>query len=108
MAKPGHSWRNDPISLALGAACGFFNGCIVVYGRIQPIIATLATGAIFIGLALFIRPTPGGDVDPDLNHSIHAHGLAGRECGVHRQAPLAVASGSTDVQVAMTVDHRAG
>lgn len=52
---------------------------------------------------------PGtGDVDPDLNHSIHAHGLAGRECGVHRQAPLAVASGSTDVQVAMTVDHRAG
>jgi ribose transport system permease protein len=38
----------------------------VVYGRIQPIIATLATGAIYIGLALFLRPTPGGDVNEDL------------------------------------------
>ena len=55
------------ISLATGAACGFLNGCIVVYGRIQPIIATLATGAIFLGLALFLRPSPGGDVDGDLS-----------------------------------------
>jgi ribose transport system permease protein len=55
------------ISLAAGAACGFLNGCIVVYGRIQPIIATLATGAIFLGLALFLRPTPGGNVDGDLS-----------------------------------------
>ncbi len=53
--------------MALGAACGFMNGCIVVYGRIQPIIATLATGAIFIGLALFLRPTPGGNVDGDFS-----------------------------------------
>ncbi|MHA1189739.1 MAG: ABC transporter permease [Alphaproteobacteria bacterium] len=53
--------------MALGSACGFMNGCIVVYGRIQPIIATLATGAIFIGLALFLRPTPGGNVDGDFS-----------------------------------------
>lgn len=52
--------------LALGAACGFMNGAIVVYGRIQPIIATLATGAVFLGAALFLRPTPGGNVDGDL------------------------------------------
>lgn len=51
--------------LGLGAACGFMNGCIIVYGRIQPIIATLATGAIFIGLALLLRPTPGGAIDGD-------------------------------------------
>jgi ribose transport system permease protein len=51
--------------LALGSACGFMNGAIVVYGKIQPIIATLATGAIFIGMALFLRPTPGGNVDGD-------------------------------------------
>lgn len=51
--------------LALGAACGFMNGAIVVYGRIQPIIATLATGAVYLGLALFLRPTPGGSVDGD-------------------------------------------
>ncbi len=55
------------VCLAAGAACGFVNGCVVVYGRIQPIIATLATGAIFMGIALFLRPTPGGDVDGDLS-----------------------------------------
>ena len=55
------------VCLATAAACGFMNGCIVVYGRIQPIIATLATGAIFLGLALFLRPSPGGDVDGDLS-----------------------------------------
>lgn len=55
------------VSLAAGAACGFVNGCIVVYGRIQPIIATLATGAIFLGMALFLRPSPGGNVDDDLS-----------------------------------------
>lgn len=48
-------------------ACGFVNGCVVVYGRSQPIIATLATGAVFRGLALLLRPTPGGDVDEDLS-----------------------------------------
>ena len=55
------------VCLAAGAGAGFLNGCVVVYGRIQPIIATLATGAIYLGLALFIRPTPGGKIDADLN-----------------------------------------
>lgn len=54
------------LTLGTGVACGLLNGAIVVYGRIQPIIATLATGAIYMGLALFIRPTPGGDVDEDV------------------------------------------
>lgn len=55
------------VTLAAGGMFGFANGLIVVYGRIQPIIATLATGAIAIGLALLIRPKPGGNVDDDLN-----------------------------------------
>jgi ribose transport system permease protein len=55
------------ICLLAGTLGGFLNGCVVVYGRIQPIIATLATGAIFIGLALFLRPTPGGKINDDLN-----------------------------------------
>ena len=46
--------------LLSGAACGAINGAIVVYGRLQPIIATLATGAVYYGLALIIRPVPGG------------------------------------------------
>ncbi len=52
--------------LATGALAGFVNGCIVVFGRIQPIIVTLATGAIYIGLSLFLRPSPGGKVDDNL------------------------------------------
>jgi ribose transport system permease protein len=52
--------------LAAGALAGFVNGCVVVYGRLQPIIATLATGAIYLGLALYLRPTPGGEIDQDL------------------------------------------
>lgn len=55
------------LCLVAGAAAGFANGCVVVYGRIQPIIATLATGAIYIGMALFLRPTPGGKLDEDIN-----------------------------------------
>jgi ribose transport system permease protein len=51
--------------LGVGLICGIVNGVIIVYGRLQPIITTLATGAIYYGLALAIRPTPGGDIDPD-------------------------------------------
>ena len=54
------------VCLAAGALAGFINGCVVVYGRLQPIIATLATGAVYLGIALFLRPTPGGDIDKDL------------------------------------------
>lgn len=46
--------------LAVGAGCGLINGLIVVYGRLQPIIVTLATGSIFSGIALLLRPRPGG------------------------------------------------
>jgi ribose transport system permease protein len=53
------------VTLACGAAFGLLNGLIVVYGRIQPIITTLATGAFYYGIALSIRPTPGGDINPD-------------------------------------------
>ncbi len=56
--------------VAIGMLAGFINGCVVVYGRIQPIIATLATGAVYIGVALFLRPTPGGKIDEDLNWAL--------------------------------------
>ena len=45
-----------------GLACGALNGLIVIVGRLQPIVTTIATGAVFYGLALILRPTPGGDV----------------------------------------------
>lgn len=49
--------------LLVGIACGLVNGLVVVYGRVEPIVATLATGAIYGGIALLLRPTPGGDID---------------------------------------------
>ncbi len=46
--------------LLVGLACGAVNGLIVIYGRLQPIVATIATGAIYYGIALALRPFPGG------------------------------------------------
>lgn len=54
----------------VGLACGFVNGCVVVFGRIQPIVATLATGAVFGGLALAVRPIPGGEVSMGLSDAL--------------------------------------
>lgn len=58
------------VTLLAGTAFGLVNGIIIVFGRLQPIIVTLATGAVAIGLALLIRPTPGGRVDGDLNWAL--------------------------------------
>lgn len=52
--------------LATGVACGALNGVIVIYGRLQPIVTTLATGAVFFGISLWLRPVPGGDTNADL------------------------------------------
>jgi ribose transport system permease protein len=47
-------------ALAIGAGAGVLNGLIVNYVRLAPLIATLATSSIFLGIALFILPNPGG------------------------------------------------
>jgi ribose transport system permease protein len=52
--------------LAVGALCGAINGAIVIFGRLQPIVTTIATGAIYFGFALLLRPFPGGSVNNDL------------------------------------------
>ncbi len=52
--------------LAAGAACGALNGFVVIFGRLQPIVTTIATGAIYYGIALLLRPFPGGSVNGDL------------------------------------------
>jgi ribose transport system permease protein len=52
--------------LLTGCVCGAINGLIVIYGRLQPIVTTIATGAIYYGAALAIRPVPGGDVEATL------------------------------------------
>jgi ribose transport system permease protein len=52
--------------LAVGAACGAINGLIVIFGRLQPIVTTIATSAVYYGVALALRPVPGGDVNATL------------------------------------------
>lgn len=52
--------------LLAGTTCGTINGLLVIYGRLQPIVATIATGAVYFGLALLLRPYPGGSVNEDL------------------------------------------
>jgi ribose transport system permease protein len=52
--------------LLTGLACGAVNGAIVIFGRLQPIVATIASGAVYFGIALLLRPNPGGDVNSDL------------------------------------------
>lgn len=59
------------VALVLAAAtlAGLINGLLVVYGRLQPIIVTLATSSIYSGIALYLRPRPGGYV-PDVYGSL--------------------------------------
>jgi ribose transport system permease protein len=52
--------------LIAGLVCGAVNGAIVIYGRLQPIVATIATGAVYYGIGLLLRPFPGGSVNEDL------------------------------------------
>lgn len=65
------------VVLAVGALCGAINGAIVIFGRLQPIVATIATGAIYFGIALILRPFPGGSVNETL-----ADFLTGRFFGI--------------------------
>jgi ribose transport system permease protein len=65
--------------LGTGLACGALNGLIVIYGRLQPIVTTIATGAIFFGLALWLRPYPG--THPEFNAEL-ADAFTGKLFGV--------------------------
>jgi ribose transport system permease protein len=56
--------------LVTGLVCGAINGAIVIYGRLQPIVTTIATGAVYFGIALVLRPVPGGDVDGNLSDAL--------------------------------------
>ena len=56
--------------LLTGVVCGAINGAIVVLGRLQPIIVTIATGAIYYGCALWLRPAPGGTINSDFGDAL--------------------------------------
>lgn len=75
------------VVLLVGALCGAVNGAIVIFGRLQPIVATIATGAIYYGIALALRPYPGGSVNPEL-----ADALTGRVFDVIPSSLVALAA----------------
>ncbi|MBR0599258.1 ABC transporter permease [Sinanaerobacter chloroacetimidivorans] len=49
------------IAFAVAVLIGVINGIGIGYLRIPPVIITFATSYIWLGAALFIRPTPGGE-----------------------------------------------
>ncbi len=53
------------LTVLLGLACGALNGLFVAVFRLPSIIVTIATSAIFQGIALVLMPIPGGTVHPD-------------------------------------------
>lgn len=61
--------KNDPltgiyailITFAVAILIGVINGIGIGYLRIPPVISTFATSFIWLGAALFIRPTAGGE-----------------------------------------------
>lgn len=66
LGSPAETALGVVLVLVASLLCGALNGAIVVFGRLQPIITTLATGSIYFGLALVIRPSPGGDINEHL------------------------------------------
>jgi ribose transport system ATP-binding protein len=56
--------------LAAGAAIGLVNGCLVRYLKLPDLIATLATFSIVAGLALIVRPSPGGLLSGDFSDAL--------------------------------------
>ena len=76
VAAHGHGVLAIVIALAVGIGAGLFNGLVVSFTGIAPLIATLATGSIFAGIALIVLPTPGGSVPPWLSNvtagSVHS------------------------------------
>ncbi len=55
-------WRYVLLSLLIGLIAGAINGFFIAFLRLQPIITTYATSFLYVGLALFILPNPGGGI----------------------------------------------
>ncbi len=49
------------VAFAVAMAIGAVNGFGIGFLRIPPVIVTFATSFIWLGIALFLRPTPGGE-----------------------------------------------
>ena len=69
IASAGGDAASVPVGLLAGLVvavlCGVFNGLLISYLRLQPMIATFGTGIIFSAIALWVMPQAGMAV-PDV------------------------------------------
>jgi ribose transport system permease protein len=49
------------VTFAVAMVIGLINGIGIGFFRVPPLIVTFATSYIWLGIALFLRPTPGGE-----------------------------------------------
>lgn len=59
----GHGWNPMLAFLtasSLGLAFGVVNGFVISFLRVNPLMTTLATSSMAAGMALWIKPSPGG------------------------------------------------
>ncbi len=58
--KPGTGVLAIVVCALIAVGIGLANGIAVGFFRLPPLIATFATSYVWLGIALFIMPTPGG------------------------------------------------
>ena len=56
--------------LGAGLAVGALNAAVIVVFRVPDLVATLGTFSVVQGLALMVRPSPGGTLDPEIAAAI--------------------------------------
>lgn len=59
-----------PLLLLVAAAIGGFNAVLIGWLKINAVVATIATMGIVQGIAIILRPAPGGVIAPDLGTAV--------------------------------------
>lgn len=59
-----------PLLMLIGVGVGLVNGALVVFGRLQPVIVTLATFFVLSGIALRVSPNPVGLGSGNWTHAL--------------------------------------
>ena len=57
--------------IGIGVAVGLINGLLVRFAHINAVITTIAMLSVLQGIALVIRPTPGGAISPAFMELLH-------------------------------------
>ncbi|WP_319412534.1 ABC transporter permease [uncultured Cohaesibacter sp.] len=80
IASAGGDAASVPVGLLAGLVvavlCGIFNGLLISYLRLQPMVATFGTGIIFSALALWVMPQAGLGV-PDTYWMTYSEAILG-------------------------------